>query len=139
MGERIVLGLGDNVDYEIEWDSSVFERLIDEFGVADSELSTDKPISSTRDLLVSILGFLKSENRGGALCSLTGDHRELCGPLPEQDHDRRNVSARGHRHAKAGIHVRSAPGHRQRPCAETDSAGQPLGLQQSPGRAPIRT
>jgi ADP-dependent phosphofructokinase/glucokinase len=64
VGERIVLGLGNNTDYEISWDSRVFERLIDEFSVADSELRTDKPISSTRDLLISILGFLKSGTGG---------------------------------------------------------------------------
>ncbi len=64
MGERIVLGLGNNTDYEISWDSRVFERLIGEFGVADSELRTDRTISSTRDLLISILGFLKSGTGG---------------------------------------------------------------------------
>ena len=60
MGERIVLGFGGNTDYEIEWDSQVFEKMIGELAVADSELDTGRPISSTRDLLISILGFLKS-------------------------------------------------------------------------------
>jgi sugar/nucleoside kinase (ribokinase family) len=64
MGERIVLGLGNNTDYEILWDSRAIEQLIVEYGVAASELRTDKPISSTRDLLVSILGFLKSDSGG---------------------------------------------------------------------------
>lgn len=64
MGERIVLGLGNNTDYEIVWDSQVFQELIIEYGVAASELRTDKPISSTRDLLISILGFLKSDSGG---------------------------------------------------------------------------
>jgi ADP-dependent phosphofructokinase/glucokinase len=64
VGESIVLGLGNNTDYEILWDSRVFEHLIDEIGVADSELRTDKPISSTRDLLISILGFLKNGTGG---------------------------------------------------------------------------
>ena len=64
MGERIVLGLGDNTDYEIVWDSQVFEQLIVEHGVASAELRTDKPISRTRDLLVSILGFLKNDSGG---------------------------------------------------------------------------
>jgi ADP-dependent phosphofructokinase/glucokinase len=64
VGERIILGLGNNTDYEISWDSQVFESLIGEFGVADSELRTDMPISSTRDLLISILGFLKNGSGG---------------------------------------------------------------------------
>src|SRR5208282_6605227 len=64
MGERIVLGLGNNTDYEISWDSHAIEQLILEHGVAASELRTDKPISSMRDLLVSILGFLKTDSGG---------------------------------------------------------------------------
>lgn len=64
MGESIVLGLGDNTDYEIVWDSQVIEQMILENGIADSELRADKPISNTRDLLISILDFLKSETGG---------------------------------------------------------------------------
>jgi len=64
MGERIVLGLGNNTDYEISWDSHAIEELIIEHGVSASELRTDKPISSTRDLLVSILGFLQTDSGG---------------------------------------------------------------------------
>ncbi|MGO9310072.1 MAG: ADP-dependent glucokinase/phosphofructokinase [Spirochaetia bacterium] len=64
MGERIVLGLGDNTDYEIVWDSLVFEQLILENDITDAELRPDRPISNTRELLISILGFLKSETGG---------------------------------------------------------------------------
>ena len=128
MGERIVLGLGDNIDYEIEWDSSVFERLIGEFGVSDSELRTDKPISSTRDLVVSILGFLKSGPVESAL-SLRRRSSRFCGPLPVQGHHRGNQRAR-QSPCESLEHLRAAPGHDQRPREETDSVGQPLGLQQ---------
>ena len=64
MGEQIVLGLGNNTDYEIVWNSQVFEQLILEYGITASELCTNKVISSIRDLAVSILGFLKSETGG---------------------------------------------------------------------------
>lgn len=64
MGEQIVLGLGNNIDYEIVWDSQVLERLIIEFEIRDSEICTDIQIISIRDLVVSILGFLKSESGG---------------------------------------------------------------------------
>lgn len=64
MGEHIVLGLGNNTDYEIVWNSQVFEQLIIEYGITASELCTNKLISSIRDLVVSILGFLKSETGG---------------------------------------------------------------------------
>ncbi|MCP4398878.1 MAG: hypothetical protein GY801_16460 [bacterium] len=64
MGEHIVLGLGNNIDYEIVWDSQVFERAIVEYGISASELCTNTSISSTRNLVVSILGFLKSGTGG---------------------------------------------------------------------------
>lgn len=64
MGERIALGLGDNTDCEIRWDSSVVEQLILEYHIKDSELRTNGPIIDERDLVVSILGFLK-RGRGG--------------------------------------------------------------------------
>ncbi len=64
MGEQIVLGLGDNTDFEIEWNSVVFEQLIHEYAITASELDTQGPITSVRGLVVSILGFLK-EGTGG--------------------------------------------------------------------------
>jgi ADP-dependent phosphofructokinase/glucokinase len=64
MGERIILGLGDNTDYEIAWDSRVVERLITLHGIKASELRTDMPVSSARDLLVSVLGFMKTGTGG---------------------------------------------------------------------------
>lgn len=64
MGERIVLGLGNNIDYEIAWDSRVFEQLIGEYDITAAELCTNKSIATTRDLVISILGFLASETGG---------------------------------------------------------------------------
>lgn len=64
MSEKIVLGLGNNIDYEIVWNSKVFEDLIIRYDIHDDELSTNKPIGCERDLVVSILGFLKSGNGG---------------------------------------------------------------------------
>ncbi len=60
MKEKIALGLGDNIDYEIVWDSGVLEKLAAGYGIHDEELSADIEITCERDLVVSILGFLKS-------------------------------------------------------------------------------
>ncbi|MFP3155305.1 ADP-dependent glucokinase/phosphofructokinase [Lachnospiraceae bacterium ZAX-1] len=64
MKEKIILGLGDNIDYEIAWDSKVLERCVDQYQILDEELSTEIKIQSERDLVVSILGFLKTESGG---------------------------------------------------------------------------
>ena len=64
MKEQIILGLGNNIDYEIEWDSGVFENMITRYDIRDHELSTAIDVTSERNLVISILGFLKSENGG---------------------------------------------------------------------------
>lgn len=64
MKEKIILGLGDNIDYEIVWNSEVIENLITEYNIHDNEITTDKAIENERDLVISILGFLKYESGG---------------------------------------------------------------------------
>ncbi|NEE00999.1 ADP-dependent glucokinase/phosphofructokinase [Phytoactinopolyspora halotolerans] len=59
MKERIVLGLGDNVDYEIVWDSATIERLVVDHGIRSEDLSTDVAVDSERNLLCSLLAFLR--------------------------------------------------------------------------------
>ena len=46
MTEKIILGFGDNIDYEVVWNSEVFEKLIDRYGIHQDELSTDIEINS---------------------------------------------------------------------------------------------
>ena len=60
MNERIALGFGNNIDYEIVWDSEVVQDLIIQYDIYDVDLSIDRIIHNERDLLVSILGFLKA-------------------------------------------------------------------------------
>lgn len=64
MKEKIILGLGNNIDYEIVWNSEVIENLITQYNIHDYELSTKIEVNSERDLVISILGFLKSESGG---------------------------------------------------------------------------
>jgi ADP-dependent phosphofructokinase/glucokinase len=64
MQVEIALGLGDNTDYEIVWDSKVLEALILQYGIRAGELSVDKTIASERDLVISILGFLQAGSGG---------------------------------------------------------------------------
>lgn len=59
MTAHLVLGLGGTVDYEIEWDSSVFESLIRDLEISADELTTGEPIVDERALVVTVLGFLE--------------------------------------------------------------------------------
>ncbi|MDR1096249.1 MAG: hypothetical protein LBL31_07650 [Spirochaetaceae bacterium] len=64
MSEQIVLGLGDNIDYEIRWDSALLERLIREVGLSASEIDRNIEINTSKDLLASILGFARDSSGG---------------------------------------------------------------------------
>ncbi len=64
MNEKIALGFGNNIDYEIVWDSKVFEDLIIQHDIHYSELDINTAISCERDLVISILGFLKGGSGG---------------------------------------------------------------------------
>jgi ADP-dependent phosphofructokinase/glucokinase len=64
MKEKIALGFSNNIDYEIAWDSKIFENLIMHYDIRDEELSMDVQVHGERDLVISILGFLKSGGGG---------------------------------------------------------------------------
>jgi ADP-dependent phosphofructokinase/glucokinase len=56
---RVVLGLGGCLDYEIVWDSAVLEELVVRHGIRPDELGTDVEVVTERDLVRSVLGFVR--------------------------------------------------------------------------------
>jgi ADP-dependent phosphofructokinase/glucokinase len=64
MKQRIALGFGDNIDYEIVWNSRVIETLIIRYDIHNDELDINRVVNSERDLVISILGFLKVASGG---------------------------------------------------------------------------
>jgi ADP-dependent phosphofructokinase/glucokinase len=64
MGKELLLGIGNNIDYEIKWDARILENKISEYGITLSELTTDTPITDERVLVISILAYIKN-NIGG--------------------------------------------------------------------------
>jgi ADP-dependent phosphofructokinase/glucokinase len=64
MKERIALGFGDNIDYEIVWNSKVIENLIIQYDIHNDELDINRVVNCERDLVISILSFLKSGTGG---------------------------------------------------------------------------
>lgn len=59
MSDEIVLGLGGCLDNEIAWDAAVLEDLVVRYGIRAAELSTSLDIHSERDLVCSVLGFVR--------------------------------------------------------------------------------
>jgi ADP-dependent phosphofructokinase/glucokinase len=56
---NVVLGLGGTIDYEVEWDSTVIEGLIEDFAIDAAELDRFIPVDSERNLVVAILSHLR--------------------------------------------------------------------------------
>jgi ADP-dependent phosphofructokinase/glucokinase len=59
MSTRFVLGMGGTVDYEIRWDPAVLEQLAAEHGVGSADLDLAAPVGSERDLVRSLLAFVR--------------------------------------------------------------------------------
>src|SRR5690606_3615479 len=55
---------GNNIDYEIVWNSEVIEELITRYNIRNSELDVNRVITCERDLVISILSFLKLGSGG---------------------------------------------------------------------------
>ena len=64
MAAHVALGLGGCVDYELKLLSPTLEQLVGEYRIRDAELSSSAPVTSERDLVVSVLGHIK-EGGGG--------------------------------------------------------------------------
>jgi len=64
MAEKIVLGFGNNIDYEMVWNSAVIENLVRQYDIRNAEINTSVSINSERDLIISILGFMQVASGG---------------------------------------------------------------------------
>ncbi len=64
MAAQVVLGLGGCIDYELSLSAATLGELIDEYGIDRSELTGPGPISSERDLLISVLRYLATGGGG---------------------------------------------------------------------------
>ncbi|GAA1983223.1 hypothetical protein GCM10009718_20610 [Isoptericola halotolerans] len=59
MSARFALGLGGTVDYEVVWDARVLEDLAAEHVVTLADLDTGRAIGDERDLLCTLLAFVR--------------------------------------------------------------------------------
>ncbi|MDE2950583.1 MAG: hypothetical protein OXT68_07430 [Chloroflexota bacterium] len=64
MSERIALGFCNNVDYEIVWNAEALEELISAYEISADELGLPGEIDSERDLIISILSFMRNSGGG---------------------------------------------------------------------------
>lgn len=57
---RVALGLGNNVDYEIVWDTQVIRNLCDQYGIVEADVHEYEQIADERELVCSILHHLST-------------------------------------------------------------------------------
>jgi ADP-dependent phosphofructokinase/glucokinase len=60
----IALGLGDNIDYEIKLDKDIFEKLLHMYAIREQDIHNSDTIESIRNLVCSILYFMKTATGG---------------------------------------------------------------------------
>ena len=56
---RAALGFGNGVDYEIEWDISILQKLVEEYDIHSNELVHGKKILTERDFVICILCHMR--------------------------------------------------------------------------------
>ena len=59
MRRDVVLGLGGTVDYEVAWEPAVMQELVSHYAIRPAEVSTAVVVGSERDLVCSVLGFVR--------------------------------------------------------------------------------
>jgi ADP-dependent phosphofructokinase/glucokinase len=59
-----VLGLGGGVDYEVDVSAPILEQLVDRFDIRAAELSSPATVAGERDLIISILAYLRKGGGG---------------------------------------------------------------------------
>lgn len=64
MSEKIALGFCNNVDYEIVWQAEILEDLVNRYQIGADEPNKGISVTSERDLVVSILGFMQAAAGG---------------------------------------------------------------------------
>jgi ADP-dependent phosphofructokinase/glucokinase len=63
MSSHVVLGLGGGVDYELKLSAPTLEQLVGEYQIRDAELTSSAAVTNERELVISILTYIK--NGGG--------------------------------------------------------------------------
>jgi ADP-dependent phosphofructokinase/glucokinase len=64
MSSHVVLGLGGGVDYELTLSAPIMEQLVREYRIRDAELTSATTVTSERELVLSILAYLKKGGGG---------------------------------------------------------------------------
>jgi ADP-specific Phosphofructokinase/Glucokinase conserved region len=72
MAGHVVLGLGGGVDYELKLSSPIMEQLVREHRIRDAELTSATTVTNERELVISILAYLRKGAGGEHFVASSG-------------------------------------------------------------------
>jgi sugar/nucleoside kinase (ribokinase family) len=84
VGSRVVLGLVGCVDYELQLSSSMLEQLVAEHQIHDSELTSSGPVTNERDLILSMLAYIKQDVGGERFVASSDALSRFAGRFPKR-------------------------------------------------------
>jgi ADP-dependent phosphofructokinase/glucokinase len=84
MASHVVLGLGGGVDYELELSSPTLEELVGEYQIRNAELASSGAVTDERDLVISILAYIKKGGGGEHFVASSNALRAFAGRFPKR-------------------------------------------------------
>jgi ADP-dependent phosphofructokinase/glucokinase len=82
MSSHVVLGLGGGVDYELKLSAPTLAQLVGEYRIRDAELTSSVTVTNERDLVISILTYIKNGGGGEQFVASSDALREFAGRFP---------------------------------------------------------
>jgi ADP-dependent phosphofructokinase/glucokinase len=84
MASHVVLGLGGGVDYELELSSPTLEELVGEYRIRNAELTSSATVTDERDLVISILAYLRKGGGGEHFVASSAALHAFAGRFPKR-------------------------------------------------------
>jgi sugar/nucleoside kinase (ribokinase family) len=84
MASHVVLGLGGGVDWELGLSSSILEQLVGEYQIRNAELTSPATVSDERDLVISILAYIKKGGGGEHFVASSDALHAFAGRFPKR-------------------------------------------------------
>ncbi|MEU7740084.1 ADP-dependent glucokinase/phosphofructokinase [Nonomuraea sp. NPDC049158] len=84
MTSHVVLGLGGCVDYELKLSSSILEQLVGEYEIHSAELTSSVTVTNERELVISILTYLKKGGGGEHFVASSESLSAFAGRFPKR-------------------------------------------------------
>jgi ADP-dependent phosphofructokinase/glucokinase len=84
MASHVVLGLGGGVDYELELSLPTLEELVGEYQIRNAELTSSGTVTDERDLVISILAYIKRGGGGEHFVASSNALHAFAGRFPKR-------------------------------------------------------